>query len=172
MLQTRTALIFLVHELATNKGVCYRICASIAPQVTLPFSTDLEGTGLNCGLASPYFKVQSRRVIVIATVKAWTLSRTRRRHKKIKFVVYSPVLCWVIMKGLFHRRRAWIREGKQKETKSRNLFRKTKLGRKKINSIWNAWHLVNRVKIKLFSTKKLYLGEHTFLRENLSTNPK
>ena len=72
MLLTRTALIFVVHELATNKGVCDRICASIAPQVTLPFTTDIEGTGLNCGLASPYFKVQSRRAIVIATVKAWT----------------------------------------------------------------------------------------------------
>ena len=52
VLQTRTALIFLVHELATDKGVCDSICASIAPQVTLPFTTDIEGTGLNCGLAS------------------------------------------------------------------------------------------------------------------------
>ena len=72
MLQTRTALILLVHELATDKGVCDRICASIAPQVMLPLTADIEGTGPNCGLASPYLKVQSRRAIVIETVKAWT----------------------------------------------------------------------------------------------------
>ena len=69
MLQTRTALIFLVHELATDKGVCDRICASIAPQVTLPFTTDIEGTGLNCVLASTYLMVPSERAKIMTTVK-------------------------------------------------------------------------------------------------------
>ena len=50
-------------------AACVRICTSIALQVTLPFTTDVKGTGLNRGLASTYLMVLSERANIMAAVK-------------------------------------------------------------------------------------------------------
>ena len=50
-------------------AACVRICTSIALQVTLPFTTDVKGTGLNRGVASMYLMVPSERANIMAAVK-------------------------------------------------------------------------------------------------------
>ena len=89
-------------------AACVRICTSIALQVTLPFTTDVKGTGLNRGLAS---------------------KKEHRNTVGFKFDWFHLVLLYCMILKVYHRCKAGIKKNIEPGERKRSLKQQKSRGR-------------------------------------------
>ena len=99
-------------------AACVTICTSIALLVTLPFTTDIKGTGLSCGLASTYLTVPSERANIMA-------KNERRNTAGFKFDWFHLVLLYCMILKVYHRN-----EEKNRKRRKEEEFKAAKKQRK------------------------------------------
>ena len=103
-------------------AACVTICTSIALLVTLPFTTDIKGTGLSCGLASTYLTVPSERANIMA-------KNERRNTAGFKFDWFHLVLLYCMILKVYHRCKAGIKKKIENGERKRSLKQQKSKGR-------------------------------------------